>query len=235
MEPKQLLLYLSIFLASLSILFASLAIFAPGTLDNLGLTGYATAGINSTGKINLTMMQGVIINFTTDYIDWGAGIVDAGRYNATLDTSRTQSGCLYSTSVPNCLMYGANFSGPYGANNKTSGLIVYNIGNVNASVFLHTDQNATTLLGGSTPSAPPLYQFNVTNNGTNACTPPAGFTLGAWYDMNKTVDDGTPICGNLSFVSNKNSIKIDVRIVIPSTSRTGYLYDNITVVAEQAY
>ncbi|MEK6893692.1 MAG: hypothetical protein AABX07_05835, partial [Nanoarchaeota archaeon] len=51
------------------------------------VTGFA-AGNQSTGKINLTIESGLIINFTTDVIDWGSGRVTAGAANATLDTSR---------------------------------------------------------------------------------------------------------------------------------------------------
>jgi len=225
MKFDKILLGFSIILVALSIIFLILTIFFPGTLDSWGITGFATAGNTTSGKLNLTVNTGLVINFTWDSIEWGSGRVDPGSSNATLDTSRTS----WDTKV-----IGGNWTGVYDDINKTNGLVLQNIGNVNATIYLRTSQNATTMIGG-TAGEGPLYQFNVTNNDTGeSCANASGLNLKFWNNVNLTEGDGTRICDNFSFVESADQIKIDILLRIPSDSKTGYMNDTITMTAYQA-
>ena len=181
------------------------------------VTGFA-AGNQSTGKINLTIESGLIINFTTDVIDWGSGRVTAGAANATLDTSRNAT----------YKVINGNWTGWYG--NKSRGFILENIGNLNTTIWLKTGKNSTQFIGGSNPA----YQFNITNNGTNSCTNASGFNLGAYYDANTTSISGTKICDVFDTRTGSDTIQIDILLRIPADSLTGDLEDTITATAYAA-
>jgi hypothetical protein len=230
----NLLLGVSILLVIISIIFAALTIFSPGTLDSWGLTGFATASNVTSAKVNLSVTQGVIINFTIDTIQWGVGAVSTGNQNATLDTSqpaasKVQRGTWNET------------TGESGLYNRTNGLILENMGNVNVTLFLKTGKNASNFIGGTNPS----YMFNITNNESNSCTMNAidNFTLGHYYEVNATVNgsgsaftrtgDGTRICSNFTPYQSSDAIKIDIYLRIPSDSLTNALTDTITVTAFQ--
>lgn len=192
------------------------------------LTSFATSGNVTSGKINLTVELGVIINFTTDVIDWGTGRVDAGANNATLDTSRSTS----ETKVAN-----GNWTGSFG--NRTKGLLLENIGNLNATLYIKTGKNATTFIGGNNPA----YELNVTNNESSSCgqnesttgnsSNALNFTLGLYYTVN-TTGDGARICDWFNFDDTKDQLRIHVFLRVPSDSLTGNLEDIITATAYQS-
>jgi len=217
-RSEKILIAISGILAGLSILFFILTVFFPGTLSKAGFTGFAIAGNTTAGIVNITIEQNLIINFTTDIIDWGSGRVDAGANNATLDTSRT---------TPATKMLNGNWTGGY--TNKTKGLVLENIGNVNATIYIKTANNATTFLGGTNP----LYQFNVSNNETGSCVNATGFALSAYLDVNYTAGDGTKICEPLKYLPTSNQIRIHVLLRVPTDSKTGTLNDTITATAVQ--
>jgi hypothetical protein len=189
------------------------------------LTSFATSGNVTSGKINLTVELGVIINFTTDVIDWGTGRVDAGANNATLDTSRSTS----ETKVAN-----GNWTGSFG--NRTKGLLLENIGNLNATLYIKTGKNATTFIGGNNPA----YELNVTNNESSSCgqnesttgnsSNALNFTLGLYYTVN-TTGDGARICDWFNFEDTKDALRLDILLRVPASSNTGNLEDTITATA----
>src|SRR3989338_2497240 len=227
---EKLFLIISAVLAGLSILFFILAVFFPGNLSKMGLTGFATAGNTTAGKINLSIEEGLIINFTTDLIEWGQGSVDTGSLNATLDTSRNSA----ETKVLN-----GNWSMTNGSTNfnKTNGLVLQNIGNVNATLYIKTASNAAGFLGGTSPA----YQYNVTNNETGSCgqnltttgnsTNATYFGLGLYYNVNATAGDGTRICDWFNFEDEKDALTIHMLLRVPSDSLTGTLEDTVTATA----
>ncbi len=218
-SSENLLIAISAILAGLAIIFFILTIFFPGTLSRAGFTGFATAGNTTAGIVNITIEQNLIINFTTDIIDWGNGRVDPGANNATLDTSKT---------TPETKMLNGNWTGGY--TNRTNGLVLENIGNINATLYLKTANNATTFLGGSEP----LYQFNISNNETGSCINATGFDLNTYLDVNYTAGDGTKVCDIFGYNPASNQIRIHVLLRVPTDSKTGTLNDTITATAYQA-
>ena len=113
---------------------------------------------------------------------------------------------------------------------NTAGLVVENIGNVNVTFNLRTFKNATNFTGG-TAGAGPQYLFNVTEVESGSCTD-QNITFGFYYDVN-TSDPGTKVCGSFTALDT-DSMRIDVRVVIPSDSMTGELTDTFTATVAQA-
>ncbi|HVY01815.1 MAG TPA: hypothetical protein VHA12_03565 [Candidatus Nanoarchaeia archaeon] len=208
------------------------AVGAGVTYSNLGMqketlfTGFATTTDNAT--VNITILSSIAINFTTDSINFGAGRLDIGATNATLVT------------IPTINNSGGNWT------NVTSGFILENIGNLNVSIYLMTGKTAATFLGGTNPQ----YQYNVTpvaDNGNALASPQtscmnltAGF-LSVWHDVNNTQlgsnrdQEGTYVCSNFSYQdTNTDTLRIDLRLVVPSDSFTGALGDIMTASAYQS-
>ena len=175
------------------------------------LTGFASS---STGTVNLTVESSASINFTTNNINFGSGRVDQGAQNATLITTGS----------------GSVLNGNWTV--VSHGFVLENIGNVNVSLNLTTGKTATTFIGGTSP----LYQLNVTANGTAAAsatcsngTGSADPNLGVWRDAL----GATPLtlCTVFSFIDGADKLRIDLKLAIPSDSLTGALGDVITVAA----
>jgi hypothetical protein len=170
-------------------------------------TGYATYTSNAT--INLTVLSTVAINFTTNNINFGTGFVNPGFNNATLDSSG-----------------GAVINGQ-GFTPNTAGLVLENIGNSNVSLQIKTGKNAAGFFGIATNAA---YQYNVTNVEANSCINATDFDLGTYYDVN-TSSDGTLVCSVFPFENSGDSIRIDIKLVVPYNSINGSLSDQIIVTA----
>ena len=163
------------------------------------------------GTANLTIESRAQINFTTNIIDWGSGAVDSGQENATLNTAGGAA------NITN-----GNWTG------NTAGLVIENIGNINVSIDIKTGKTASTFIGGSSSS----YQYNVTNIEAGSCANVTGFNLGLFYDVNIT-DPGTGVCSDFTYNDTRDTIRIDIKLVIPSdASQTGSaIGDVITVTA----
>ena len=121
------------------------------------ITGHAT----SSGVVNVTVSTSVSANLTIDNVFWGAGIVDDGALNATIDTEGN--------------IARGNWSG------LSEGLVIKNDGNVALTLEISSNKNASEFLGGTNAS----YQYKVTNVDSGACTPSA-ITLGVYHDINST-------------------------------------------------
>ena len=154
-----------------------------------------TGKVSSSGDLNISIEESAEINFTTDYIDFGSGNVDLGVSNAIIDTTGT---------VEN-----ANWTA------ITEGFVLENTGNINVSLYLKSDKTAEEFLGGTSPS----YQYNISNLDSGSCSSSV-ITFGQWYEVNVT-DDGTKICDFFSFDDTHDSIRIDLRLVIPSDAVLG--------------
>ena len=163
-------------------------------------TGYVTDG----ASINLTVDTSASLNLTTDEVSWGSGSVDAGETNATIDTE------------------GNIVRGNWTA--LSEGLVALNNGNVDIRLDLSSNKNSTEFLGGTNPS----YKYKVTNVDSGACTPPAEFVLGTYYEINSTA---VQVCS--TFTKDK-SVRIDFKLVIPSNSEAGILSSTITAGYEEA-
>jgi hypothetical protein len=233
-EGDKIFLYFSLVVVICSFIYAGFVLIAPNNLYAIGISGFATASNVTSAKVNLSVTQGVIINFSIDTIQWGSGAVSTGNQNATLDTSqpaasKVQRGTWNET------------TGETGLYNRTNGLILQNIGNVNVSLYLKTGKNASNFIGGTSPS----YMFNITNNLTGSCVAGDNFTLGKYYEVNatdngtsgvnfyRTTTDGTRVCNNFTFYQSSNAIKIDIYLRVPTDSLTSALTDTITATAFQ--
>ena len=181
----------------------SLAIFFVNIDKFFKITGKAT----DTGTANLTIESMTNINFTTNNINWGSGAVTAGQTNATLNTAGGAN------NVTN-----GNWTG------NTAGLIIENIGNQNVSILIKAGTNATGLLGGTSPQ----YMFNFTNSEINSCTFNTTTTAGTFYDANTT---DRYVCNSFNIDQSNDTLRIDMKLVIPSNSKTGAIGDIITATA----
>jgi hypothetical protein len=169
------------------------------------MTGYATG----TGIVNVTVNSQTSINFTTNFINFSSGYVNAGYANSTLDSNGT-------TSAP-------SGTWTWTASNFT----IVNLGNGNVTLELKSGKTAATLLAGTSPA----YRYAVLNQKANSCGT-AGVTLGAWNTVN-TVSNGDTICSNFSYLQTSNSVAIYVQLVVPSDAVTGNLTDTFTATATE--
>lgn len=181
----------------------SLAVFFVNIDKFFKITGKATG----TGTANLTIESITNINFTTNNINWGSGAVTAGYSNATLNTAGGAN------NVTN-----GNWTG------NTAGLVIENIGNKNVTLLIKAGANAAGLLGGTGPQ----YMFNFTSSEANSCTFNATTTAGTFYDANIT---DRYVCDSFNTEQNNDTLRIDLKLVIPSNSRTGAVGDIITATA----
>lgn len=181
---------LGFFIISLIVLIFCIVYF--GVLGKT--TGFATA---YSGYVNLTINTQIALNMTRNTVNWGLGMVNTtgGFYNATLITHGAEVGTATQ----------GNWSGT-----NALALLVENIGNVNCSLKLQAGKTAITFLGGTGPE----YQWNVSNEDTNAC--------GAWGEAsahnlfaNVNVSDPATMCNKLDFHENKRGMYIDFRLVVP--------------------
>ena len=175
------------------------------------IVSIASIGIKFTGKatdtgvVNVTIETNAAVNFTTDFINFGSGMVNPGISNATIYTNGTAKN--------------GNWTAP------TIGLILQNIGNKNITLDLKTGKTAATFLGGSGPS----YMFNVSQNKSSSCTN-VTFLLDTWYDVN-TTNPGWRVCDVLNYADTLDAIEVDIKLVIPSDSMVGAQTDTFTATA----
>jgi hypothetical protein len=118
------------------------------------ITGHAI----DTGSVNVTVRETIVINFTSDNVNWGSGAVLEGHPSARIDT------------------WGNIDFGSW--NPVAQGLVIRNEGNVNVTLNLTSGKNAASFIGGSSPS----YKFKVNDVEEGACIPPSGFSLNETYD-----------------------------------------------------
>ncbi len=171
------------------------------------ISGYAT----STGEANLTVESAVIINFTSARINWGSGRVNDGFSSAGLNTFPTNN-------VTN-----GNWTLQNGG-----GLRIENLGNVNVTLNLSGTKTAAQMIGGTVP----IYRWNVSTFESNSCTNATGgssvLPLNIFYDVNTTT---ALFCNRFQFLDDRDVIRIDFNLSIPSDSLTGALGDTITATA----
>ncbi|MBI2632331.1 hypothetical protein HYW75_04980 [Candidatus Pacearchaeota archaeon] len=213
MKSEKLLLFVAIIavvVSGLSVLFTSISI---QDFKTNWITGFPTA----TGTANLSVESAATINFTVYEINWSSGRVNTGDPNATLDTSA-----------------GTVVRGNWTANSR--GLILINQGNTNVSLQINTGKTAATFIGGTNP----VYQWNVSAqfgnqsaclNATNGTTIDSGA-----HTFNLSVFTGVStsaflVCDKFQYHPQNNTIRIDIRIQVPSNSFTGSLNDLITATA----
>jgi hypothetical protein len=162
-----------------------------------------TGKATGTGITNLTIESSTSINFTISNISFGSGSVNLGSRNATIDTLGN--------------VINGNWTPVIG------GFKLENIGNTEVTLYLRSSKTASEFLGGTSPA----YQYNVTDYDAGSCINGTGFNLGLWRDVN-TTGEGDLVCNTFGTVAN--SIKIDLRLVIPSDARIGSQSDVFTAI-----
>ena len=147
------------------------------------ITGYAV----DTAVVNVTVTTSAAINFTTDFIDFGTGSVNASKAGATINTE------------------GDVFNGTWAP--LMTPLVLENIGNVNVSLALSSSENASELLQGTNPS----FKVKVTDKSgeTGACVTPGASDYTELTTVNLTV------CDSLSFIDSMDEVDINVQFFIP--------------------
>jgi hypothetical protein len=204
-QTDNLLLIIAVIAVVVSVVGAGLTYGYLASFKNK-FTGFAT----DAGTVNLTVESVVSVNFTVDAINWGSGMVNAGQDNATLNTAGG------ATNVTN-----GNWTG------NTAGFIIENIGNKNATINFSFGKDAAGLIGGGSPS----YEFNVSNQaGFTSCFNSTGGAsnltyLGRFMTANTTM---SAICPSFPYTDGNDTLRVDIKIVIPSDSKTGVLTDTIT-------
>ncbi len=202
MDNDKLLLTVAVIAVIVSVVAAGVTYFSLASLVTR-ISGFAT----NTGTANLTVESTASINFTTNNINWGSGRVNDGAESAQLTTLETN-----------------NVTDGNWTLQTSGGLRIENIGNTNVSLDLATGKTADTFIGGTDPG----YEWNVTNLEAGSCINASN--LGVFTDVNNT-GDGTRFCSVFQYLDNRDSIRIDLNLTVPSSSFTGALGDTITATA----
>ncbi|RMD45657.1 hypothetical protein D6829_01675 [Candidatus Pacearchaeota archaeon] len=153
-----------------------------------------TGHATDTGTINLTVQSNVAINFTIDNINWSTGKVSAGKDHATLDTTGS----------------GTVTNGTWAAQ---PGFRIENIGTVNVTLNISSDKDAATFLGDSGAS----FKYKISDNETGSCVGNGASSFTEFSGSN--VDQ--PGCSLFEFNNSKDSIELDIELVIPYTTPSG--------------
>jgi hypothetical protein len=185
------------------ILVAAIVVSLGGTalsLIRLNQVTYTGRASTDTGTTNFTLQSDLNIIFRVTNLDFGAGYINAsgglGGW-CILDSNNT------SPLASDCL----NFSA------LNSSLVLENVGNVNASIGLHTNASAAEFIGGAVPAAP-QWNWSVQNNESGSCL--GTLPNASWSPVNKTGD--IVVCTNMNSAANSssnNSLRIMVRLGIP--------------------
>ena len=174
-------------IAYIAIAVIAISLFVIG----MRLTGFV---VTDTAIVNVTITPTAAINFTSDFINFGAGSVDLGAASATLDSGLTAaSGGTWSYSAQH--------------------FVLENIGNANVSLKLKSGKTAAQFLGGTSPT----YKYKITSKEGTSCT---GSYASSWTEVS-TTGSGDTICDIFKYPSANDEITIDVQLVVPSDSDSG--------------
>ena len=147
-------------------------------------TGYVVTD-NETGVVNVSIAQQGALLFNTSLLDFGSGAVSGSATRATLDSEGTKT----------------DWTG-----DGTEGqLVLQNVGNVNVTLTLSTNDTVDNFIGGDTPT----FEAKVTDNKTDSCTV-ANFT-GGYQEINQTLQIA---CDPLEFDPDRDAINIDFNLTI---------------------
>lgn len=186
-----------LFYFAVALLVVSLVVFGINVTKVTQVTGRAT----DTAIVNVTIQSTAEINFTTDFLDFGAGSVSAGKLIATINSTGGVAG--------------GNWSA------VSTGFTLENIGNVNVTLDLTAAKTAATFIGGTSPT----YGWSIDDSAESACT--ASVTEGTYSEVGTDVE----VCSVFGFLDAADKIDIDIQLGIPYDSNKGTLTDTITATA----
>jgi len=159
-----------------------------------------TGRVTDTAIVNVTVASSALINFTTDYLDWGSGTVTSGSSGAWLNTT------------------GAGSVGGGSWTPNAAQLVLENIGNVNVTLNISSNRAADAYLGGTSP----LFQYKISEVETDACVNASAASFTSFTTT------PTQICERLQYYDSKDAINVDILLYVPSDSLTGSLNNTIT-------
>ncbi|MEK6927539.1 MAG: hypothetical protein AABX11_03840 [Nanoarchaeota archaeon] len=166
---------------------------------------YSTVGRaigTAEGTLNVTIETTTSLNFTVNLVNFGSGSVALGHSNATLDT------------------LGNVIDGNWTP--VTDGFTLENIGNTNLSVYIKSDSDADIFLGGTNPA----YYYMMSNLELNSCSNES-LPFSSWTSVN-TTGYGDKVCNEFQPVLTNNSLRLDLKLVIPSDALLGERTDTFT-------
>lgn len=218
MKGEQLLVLVAALAAFSALFSAGFSYYSLSAFRETWVTGFAS---QANATLNLTVATLLSINFTNSSIQWGSGYVTEGQLEANLTTNQA-GGTINAV--------GGSWS--IGSATGSSGFVLENIGNVNATILLYTSKNSTQLLGGTNAR----FEYNISNIESGSCLNTTGGTdnssvnpsvsglipLGLFWDVN-TTNPGTPVCGIFRFSDGSDSLRIGVRLRVPYDSLQGNL------------
>ncbi len=169
---------------------------------SLGFVGVSFTGhITDSAFLNVTVTSTADINFTSENITFGSGVVTGGKTFAYLDTE------------------GNIVDGSWGA--VSEGFVLENIGNVNVSLNITASNDADGFIGGTSPA----YNYKVTNAEAVSCT--GGTAASSYIPLNESGPELA--CGIFSFHNSEDTVNLDINLTIPHDSTLGEL--NSTIIA----
>lgn len=178
-----------------------------------GVTGMATSS-PITGKTNFSIDSSLSIRFVNSLVLFGSGYVNGSMTSCSMGTNNTPPlgtrGCInFNTTV------------------HTSNLTIENDGNVLANVSLNFTRNATTFIGGTSPS----FKYEVGNNESSSCTTLRNAST--FKEVSDIEVNGTNarICDGLNFDDESDRLHIGFWLVIPEDASVGSHEVTVTAIA----
>jgi hypothetical protein len=198
-------------------------------LANLAITFTKVSDIRqemtgrATGYVNLTINTQLNIALYNETVWWGEGVVNASWEGETLNYANLTTHADATSTI-----IGGNWS-----TNDASGITIANIGNINCSLTLQSDNNASDLFDSETTGLQ-TFQWNVSEKEAGACGGGNGDEqFEVFIDVNKTAA-GT-YCNQFGYLPGKNELFFDFHLQVPHDAQnTGHQIATITVTGDTA-
>jgi len=164
-------------------------------LNELGFTGQATA--NSSGTAQFALSTNVVVTFTSATVNFGTGYVNGtttAYCNLTTTTSWNQTG------------------GCAGELTNSTPFYLRNDGNIDVNLSLQSNATAWQFIsGGGGTFQTPIFQWQLTNNQTNACS--LNLQPTAWTNVNTT--ENQTVCEVFQWIDTNDTLRLDIMAVVP--------------------
>lgn len=193
-----------------------------GNEDLFSFTGFWSANQTTTyGAVNITIIANLAINFSDDTADFGSGYILSGYDSCTIATD------------------GTNNNQCTGFTNAT-GLILENIGTVNARINISNENYTNSLLGGTksgyawkweTPESETdktVTCYNATEAGLNATVAAA---YGEYQNITQIFSIPTAFCDKFNYSNDNDIINISIKFHIDVTTLARTVSDTWLVTA----